>query len=345
MVRPSAVSDLYGLTVLSIPQTTSNMETTNRTHESDIAPLAIKCRAPPASLTSITTQSTLSFALPTSLAFFKRLTWELTPWKRLPISFATATLVSTYIPSIPPSALPFALCLGVSYLGYINSPKDKLPHLYVVFPHLRRDVSNDEKFLRVWHDEVVKPAFDEAWIRSGLVDVWEDPKDYKLVTGEIAPSADETFERFKRLKHPQYCLWPAWKDEWAHSHPPPGRLAHGEEGGFSDRRVDVFNEAWSAMRGILNGREEPGEMSDPVLLAVWMKEAHAGEGVGAENLMNFVGKEWDAYTDSRFVQNGMFVVHVKQEQGNKEHCEAEERVEKGIADPGREENGSWCCVS
>lgn len=35
--------------------------------------------------------------------------------------------------------------------------------LYCVFPHLRRDISDDHDLLRHWHDRIVLPAFEAAW--------------------------------------------------------------------------------------------------------------------------------------------------------------------------------------
>lgn len=297
-----------------MPQPSPRIEPENLTHESKIPPIANKARHHTVQTYPTSTSTSLSFALPTSLAFFKRLTWELTLWTRPDITPTTANTISSHIPSLPPSAIRSAICLGVGYTGMTNDPKDQQPQLYIVFPHLQRDI--DEDFWRIWHDEIVKPAFDEAWISSGLVSVWE-AEDGSWSTVKAGPSAEQVLDRFDnvpeyRRYRAQHVEWPKWEDlEWEFSSPPDTyTLSKGMEGGFSDRRALVFDETWSAMRDMLKGGDEPREMSDPVLLAVWEKSVRVGESASVESLAKTVGVNWDAYVDSRFVEEGMFVVHV-----------------------------------
>jgi hypothetical protein len=300
----------------SAPQAVASIEPANLVHESRIPPVASKARYQPVKAHTATANAPLSFAVPTSIAFFKRLTWELTPLTRPGIDPTTATAIAAHIPTLTADAIHFALCLGVGSTGLTNAAKDKQPHLYVVFPHLRRPI--DEKFWRLWHTEVIKPAFDETWISSGLVNVWED-KDFQWSTEKAAPTADEILDRFYnapeyRRYRPRRIEWPTWNDPWEFSDPPsPDVLAKGLEGGFSDARARVYDEAWSAMRDMLKGGDEPREMSDPVLLAVWEKNVEVHEFVSHDSLVKSVGKEWDVHVDSRFVENDMFVVQVEEQ--------------------------------
>jgi hypothetical protein len=126
----------------------------------------------------------LSFCLPTSLAFAKRLTWEQTPWIPTslygefsnPISKADADTISRHLGShlgknVKPEAIQNALLLGSTFPTGEEFPNgDKIgetylgtfPYIFVIFPHARGPASHDETFLKVWHDAIVKPAFDRA---------------------------------------------------------------------------------------------------------------------------------------------------------------------------------------
>ncbi|KAL1598872.1 hypothetical protein SLS60_008015 [Paraconiothyrium brasiliense] len=282
-------------------------------HESKIPSITSKTRDSKLQPENVSTTTTLSFATPKSLAFFKRFTWELTPWTRPNIDPTTATAISAHIPTLPADAIHLAICLGVGYTAFSKACRDQRPHLYVVFPHLRRPI--DEQFWRVWHTNIVKPAFDEAWISSGLVDVWER-EDTAWITEKAAPTADQVLDRYDnapsyRRQRPQQIQWPEWRDFWEFDEEPsPRTLSKGSEGGFSYRRALVFDEAWSAMRDMLKGGDELREMSDPILLALWEKAVEVEEPVSADVLIKTVGKEWDAYIDLRFVEKNMFVVHL-----------------------------------
>lgn len=184
---------------------------------------------------------------------------------------------------------------------------------------------------------MVKPAFDEAWVQSGLVDVYKKTEDGTVwVTEKAGPTATEVYDRYYEseypwLLRPQHRVWPVWSDAWAYREPPAedkGTLARGIEGGYSDKRARVFEEAWSSIQGMLRGDGYPGEMSDPVLLAVWEKEVEAED---AGSLVRKVGREWDAYADSRYVKEGDFFVHLDEclheSQGEDEYEEIEEESE------------------
>ncbi|KAF2437872.1 hypothetical protein P171DRAFT_526644 [Karstenula rhodostoma CBS 690.94] len=296
------------------PQPIASTEPANLVHESKIPPIASKVRNQLAHQQIGATPVSLSFALPTSLAFFKRLTWELSPATGPDIDHTTATAIATHIPTLKTDAIQSALCLGVGHTGVTDATKDQYPHLYVVFPHRQRPI--DEDFWRLWHTEIFKPAFDEAWISSRLVVVYEDAG-LQWTTEKAAPTAEQVLDRFYnvpqyRRYRPQTSEWPKWVDSWEFSEAQDRyTLSKGSEGGFSDARARVFDEAWKAMRDMLKGGDEPRDMSDPILLAVWKKTVEVQEPVSDDTLVKSVGKEWDVYVDSRFVEQGMFVVHVE----------------------------------
>lgn len=129
------------------------------------------------------------------------------------------------------------------------------------------------------------------------------------VTGKAAPSFEEVCERFYdkglRVHRSQHVEWPFWKDEWRSKYSGKGGL----EGGWSDARAKVLGEAWGAARDMGKGL---GAVEGMVLLAVWEKEV---EAEGVDELVERVGKEWDGYVDSRFVEEGMFFVDLGGEDG------------------------------
>lgn len=310
--NPLSMSELAVTTYT--PQTIAKTEPVNLAHESKIPPVASKVRDRPAHPQIAATSVSLSFAVPTSLAFFKRLTWELTPGTRPSIDTTTATTIARHIPTLTSDAIQSALCLGVGHAGFIktDATKDQYPHLYVVFPH--RQLPIDEDFWRIWHTEIIKPAFDEAWVSSRLTDVYEDAG-LQWSTEKAAPTAEQVLDRFYnvpeyRRHRPQTLEWPKWVDEWEYSQAPDMyTLSKGSEGGFSDARARVFDEAWTAMRDMLKGGDEPREMSDPILLAVWKKTVEIQDSIPDDSLVKRVGKEWDVYVDSRFVEQDMIVLH------------------------------------
>lgn len=84
----------------------------------------------------------------------------------------------------------------------------------------------------------------------------------------------------------------------------------------------MFDEAWGAMRDML--RVE-GEMSGPVLVAVWKREWEVDVGSGEEGmLVEKVGRAWDEFGDSRFVREGDFVLCV--DGGDEKEAQGEEVV-------------------
>ncbi|KAF2242848.1 hypothetical protein BU26DRAFT_438017 [Trematosphaeria pertusa] len=261
-----------------------------------------------------TSCASLSFALPTSLAFFKRLTWEQTPWTSQKISPHNAHIIASHLTSlsphpIAPEAIQHALCFGVSYTSTSNGSKDSYPQLFVVFPHLRRDISRDEKFLRVWHDEVVKPAFDEAWKESGLVKVHGSERD-AIRRLNARPSgtwtvcdAEPAESILRRLqKGNKASIHVSWPD-WTGSSDPTGGA--GEEG---DQRAYIFDEAWISMKGMVDAHPDLAEMQEPFLLAVHRGNVDVVQGMDLVKVHERVGQYWEQFADSRFMTPESFSV-------------------------------------
>jgi len=277
--------------------------TTTPTHEANIPFLSTKARV---NQVPGPCQTNLAFAIPSSLAFFKRLTWEQTPWTVPAIPASTAQTISSYT-RIPVEAILNALPLGISYIGESNAEKKCYPHLYVVFHRLRRNITLDPKFLEFWYDEVVKPAFDLAWEQSGLVEVYGMPRDWQHSrTGRWGEgtwtrcNADPASTFLQLLSDGRsksiHATWPEFTDEWD----------GGQEGQWSDIRAKILDEAWTAMKGMVDLYSM--EMQDPLLLAVWEQGAICND---AAEMAERVGGMWDVYADSRFVNDKWFTVDLE----------------------------------
>lgn len=122
------------------------------------------------------TSTEFSFCLPTSLAFFKNLTWEQTPWvphfideKPVnPINRIDAKTIKNHLRGhlgqhVSISAIQNGLLLGSAYpTTGVCGPLGTYPHVFVIFPHAKTHAATNPHFLHTWHDEVVKLAFDRA---------------------------------------------------------------------------------------------------------------------------------------------------------------------------------------
>ncbi|KAF1832543.1 hypothetical protein BDW02DRAFT_481595, partial [Decorospora gaudefroyi] len=265
----------------------------------------------------------LSFCLPTSLAFAKRLTWEQTPWIRFnvnnksanPINESDAYLISQYLAShvgtpVTPAAIQNALLFGSTYP---SSPCPSDPHLrtsprlFVVFPHATTNPSRDEKFLKIWHDEIVKPAFDCAWNDSGLTPIYGAPMDGQT---HILPPTGTRTERdafpasgfLTRLRRGDQgevrAYWPAWEDNWG----------LGNEGRYTGVRRTIYTEAWAAIKGMLKDHPQLASYQNPILLALCRGVVYVNARLNTQDKFKSVAQEWDALVDSRFIKPGSFKV-------------------------------------
>ncbi|KAF2790190.1 hypothetical protein K505DRAFT_377702 [Melanomma pulvis-pyrius CBS 109.77] len=245
----------------------------------------------------------LSFAVATSMAVAKRLTWEQTPWLLHSLSEDDirhiAKCLSVYKDGvISNKAIYNALFFGetdrdVQHNEYTGPG----PQLFVLFPHVRRDIRRDASFLAVWHDELVLPAFNTAWRDSGLVETSVGSfqrKQGRPSTGFIA-----------HLKAGRRYMvrdsWPAWYDSSS------GRV----EGKFSDKRAHVFDEAWKSITGML--KDYPGlhEFQDPMLIVVDRGRSYLDCNYSPQEVYQSVARDWDISFDSRYVVPGSFKVVVE----------------------------------
>jgi hypothetical protein len=296
------------------------------THERDIPSLARHPTRPQAE----NCYTELSFCLPTSLAFFKRLSWEQTPWipctlnstSSNPISASDAHLIHQHLDShlsetITPAALQNALLFGTTFPYNNNSTEEEelgtYPHVFVVFPHTQHKATDDETFLRIWHDDIVKPAFDRAWKDSGLVAILGAEKDGQTrllpptgsYTHRDARPASGFLKRRLNQRNGDKMVrdwWPVW---------PCHYWGLGSEGKYTDIRSRIFNEAWDAICGMLKDHPQLAEYQNPVLLALSRNRIYLAPRLSSRSKYQCVADEWDKMVDSRFVEPASFKVVVK----------------------------------
>lgn len=241
----------------------------------------------------------LSYCTPTSLAFFKELAWEQTPW----IQRSTKAAITN--PILPEDAAQISKHLEIDQEAVerallFGSTSTDL-QLLVIFPHATGYAAINERFLKIWHDEIVKPAFDRAWKDSGLVRIHGatlesgvrilPPKGAR--TENDALPASDIIRRF-RLNSTQIHA-----QNW-----PSGKPA-------------LMQDAWESIAGML--RSYPGleEFQDPKLLAVYRAVIDLNEKMSTQEWYEIVKKEWDVDVDGEYVVKGSFGVLLKTSLGNK----------------------------
>ena len=291
------------------------------THERDInglATLSVIAKAEQC-------HSELSFCIPTSLAFAKRLTWEQTPWisnnlnRRSvnPIGEADAYRIAQYLAShghnVMQRNIQRALLFGSTYTP--TSEGDNMsedigmnPHLFLIFPNASTVPYLDKQFLKIWHDEIVKPAFDRAWKDSGLTLVHGVSLDTPT---RILPPTGVRTERdaypvsgfLERLRNGNpgavRDYWPVWRDSEWHL---------GLEGKYTNTRTRIYHEAWSAIKGMLKDHPQMSSYQNPILLAVSRMQIHVNTRLSTNYKFKCVAQEWDRLVDSRFVKPASFQV-------------------------------------
>ncbi|CAO2652805.1 Nn.00g022160.m01.CDS01 [Neocucurbitaria sp. VM-36] len=300
----------------------------------------------------------LSFCLPTSLAFAKRLTWEQTPWigstvnqkSANPINEADSHTIANYLSThlshtVTVEAVQNALLFGSTYTPSSSSfSSSSQPssshlsttlHLFIIFPHAHGPPpSHAPSFLSPWHDQIVKPAFDRAWKDSALTPIHGAEPDGQ--TRILAPTGTHTAHDalsakgfLERLRNGNPTAasatradWPAWTaDNWG----------LGAEGRYSGTRAKILDEAWEAIFGMLKGHPDLPEYQDPILLAVCRARIYVAEGLSAQGKVGCVTQEWDKVIDARFVKEGSFKVVFQSVVGmGRDEGRAEGGEEKGV---------------
>ncbi|KAF2656900.1 hypothetical protein K491DRAFT_355316 [Lophiostoma macrostomum CBS 122681] len=280
-----------------------------------------------------------SFCLATSLAIAKRLTWEQTPWTYAPLPLSSRQQIADLITlhtrfAITPDTVSHALLLGTTYRGATAAtyPQHISPSLLVVFPHLRADAdaghdaepARNAAFLQVWHDEIVRPAFNTAWEESGLVSVWRKPLEGFAgqrfqVTHTGARVGHERMGReaggiLKMLgsgwMRRVYEEWPFWSGD------SPSVGGGGGEG-EGEKRCEVYDSAWTSITGMLRDHPSLREFQDPILVAVHTAHAHLNAQSGVQAIYDVVGRDWDQTIDAKYVVKGTFRVEVRTVVGDK----------------------------
>ncbi|KAI2483488.1 hypothetical protein Ptr902_05805 [Pyrenophora tritici-repentis] len=267
----------------------------------------------------------ISFCVPNSLAFAKRLTWEQTSWIPSaidykfanPISAADAHLIAHHLrhqlgQTVTPSAIRNALLLGSTYEpsadGKMSKDLGTYPHIFVIFPHISTHAATDETFLKIWHDDIVKPAFDRAWADSGLVTVSGCPHDSRtrilpsrgISTTNDALSFIGFHEHFRnRNSNTVRTYWPSWQD---HSSTPD------IEGQYTGLRSTTYASAWTSIKGMLKDHPQLPQYQDPVLLALCRGRVFVNAWLNTHDRFRCLAQEWDKYVDSRWMQQGSFKI-------------------------------------
>ncbi|RMZ73326.1 hypothetical protein GMOD_00007827 [Pyrenophora seminiperda CCB06] len=268
--------------------------------------------------------SELSFCVPTSLAFAKRLQWEQTPWVTTtvghnlanPICAADAHLIAYHLQhqlgqDITPSAIQNALLFGSTYIlsedGRTSVP-GTYPQLFVVFPHADTSAAKDENFLKIWHDDIVIPAFNHAWAESGLVPISGAHRDS---TTRILPPRGTTTPRdalpfIGFLAHlqngnptPVRTDWPSWRDP---------SFPIGTEGKHTGLRSTIYASAWTSIEGMLKDHPDLPHYQSPVLLALCRVKVFVNTWLNAKDRFRCSAEEWDRCVDRRWMQEGSFKV-------------------------------------
>lgn len=132
---------------------------------------------------------------------------------------------------------------------------------------------SDEKFLKLWHDEIIKPAFDRAWQDSAQTRLTGA---FKNAFVHILPA---TGVRTAMDAHPFSGF--------------SSRLRKGAPGHVSAAwpadNPKVLNDAWDAIQGMLKGHPDLEEYLDPMLMAVQRDEVWFGEQLGARGVYEGMG--------------------------------------------------------
>jgi hypothetical protein len=181
------------------------------------------------------------------------------------------------------------------------------PHLFVVFPNVTTRLATNETFLRIWHDQIVKPAFDRAWRDSGIAPTYGAELDglTRILPASGVRTANDALPwsgfltRLRKGSRKEVrTYWPLWTDDWGRGH----------EGQFSDVRAKVMHEAWKAMLGMIEGHPNLSNCQNPILLAICREDVHYSSHLSPRAIYKNVGEAWDKSVDARYVVPNSFQV-------------------------------------
>jgi len=190
----------------------------------------------------------------------------------------------------------------------------------------------DTEFLKIWHDEIVKPAFDHAWKDSGLAHVSGSSLDTPtrvlpptgVRTSRDAFPASGFLERLRKGKTGAVRdYWPSLTDDSWYL---------GLEGKYTGTRTAIYETAWSAITGMLKDHPQLSSYQDPILLAVSRGVVHVNPRLSTKDKYRYVAQEWDQLVDSRFVKQGSFQVVFETVVGNTPEPEEYSKGEEMLMD-------------
>ncbi|KAF1946870.1 hypothetical protein EJ02DRAFT_491923 [Clathrospora elynae] len=240
----------------------------------------------------------LSFCHPTSLAFAKP-----NRINEADAHLIAHKLVSNFGQTVTPKAIQSALLFGSTYLSpETDEELGKYPYLFVVFPNLKASPACNEIFLEIWHNDIVKPAFDGAATDSRIrilpPSKTRTPRDALSVSG---------FLEHLRNKNPTAVRdrWPVWIDDW-----------HlGTEGQHTGIRPAIYSEAWQGIKGILKEHLQLPSYQNPILLALCRGRVYVGTQMSSHVKFKSVTQEWDRFVDARSVTSRSFKVVLETVEG------------------------------
>jgi hypothetical protein len=275
---------------------------------------ALVAQAPASATQVFSVKSELSFCIPTSLAFFKDLTWEQTPWTHRYI--ASRAVASPITPTDADKIYSFSANHDISQEAIENSlffgTSSAGIDLFVVFPHVdyHTNPATDARFLNIWHDQIVKPAFDHAWKDSGLTTI--HGADVNAISRIMPPAGTHTdmealpAEGFiKRLKNGS-----------------PGSISAN----WPKHNPEVLHEAWRDIAGMLKDHPDLQEFQNPILLAVYRAEIHMGGHLNPTEQYQGVYKGWELLATTDYIEPGSFGVVLETIVGRR-------KVEEAIEEP------------
>jgi hypothetical protein len=271
----------------------------------------------------------LSFAVATTLAVAKRMTWEQTPWLSAKLEHSKceqiASILSAHLKQdISREAIRFAVLLSATYENSQHDlPLEAYPQIFIVFPHLKRDVSRDEHFLKIWHDIIVRPAFMRAWEDSCLVKAYGANKDstFRIKLPFCGTyHVREAFPAENLFNHLRAGSTHRVRDHW----PVLQDLSDPGE----DPRAQIFDDAWKSIKGMLENHPDMHEFQNPFLLVMDSGRLDVNPNLSMKDIYKEVGVRWDKYIDSRYVDLKTFKVSVETVLGTwnavEKECEEEE---------------------
>ncbi|KAF2475816.1 uncharacterized protein BDR25DRAFT_379381 [Lindgomyces ingoldianus] len=203
------------------------------------------------------------------------------------------------------------------YFGEARSESEAVntrPGLYIIFPYLKQSVTRNDKFLKIWHDDIVGPAFNRAWEDSGLVDLFRMQNHVKkTISGNNRQKM--AHPAINLIHHLQNNKTNKLREQWPEFHDPE---VQNNEGKYTGLRSNIFDEAWKSILGMVKDHPQlGGEFQDPFLLVVHEIHIDINQDMSVQDKYGSVGRNWDLSIDSRYIVPKSFKVIVETTLGGK----------------------------